>query len=399
MWNVFYKELLEVLRDKRTLMFMLLMPAVIFPALTFGYIKLASDKAQQEGTRELRYALVASDGAPLLRAVLEAAPLLKPVPVATEEAAVAGIQAKQIDFAVIYGAGGERAILAGQQPQLSLRYDTAIVFDSVGKRVKPLLSAAYTDKLRSERLAVLGVAQGASASLSAPFTLQVSSTASDRQEQGEKIGAMIPYLLFTMGLFASIAVAIDMGAGEKERGTMESLLLLPLSRASLVVPKFLVILCAAAISGGIGITSMGICASYVLGNAGGELSAITQYIQLPELLMLGLLILPAYAMVSALLLSISFYARSHKEAASYSQQTTIMVFLPIMASMLPGMKLGDGWSLVPIINTSLAIKEVVKGTITVADYASVFASTLAVAGLLLALSVYWCKREEVLFRS
>ncbi|MQA39151.1 hypothetical protein [Rugamonas aquatica] len=65
----------------------------------------------------------------------------------------------------------------------------------------------------------------------------------------------------------------------------------------------------------------------------------------------------------------------------------MIVFLPIMASMLP------------IINTSLAIKEVVKGTITVAEYATVFASTLAVAGLLLALSVYWCKREEVLFRS
>jgi sodium transport system permease protein len=399
MWNVFYKELLEVLRDKRTLIFMLVMPAVIFPVLIFGYAKLATNKAQQEGTRELRYALVASDGAPLLRAVLDAAPLLRPVPAASKDAAVAAIRTNQIDFALIFGDGGERAILSGQQPQISLAYNTATVFDSVGKRVKPLLADAYTDKLRGQRLSVLGVEQNVAASLNAPFTLKVSSTASDRQEQGEKIGALIPYLLFMMGLMSSIAVSIDMGAGEKERGTLESLLLLPISRSTLVVAKFLVILCAAVISGGIGITSMGLCAMHLLGQAGGDVQAITQYVQIPELLMLGLLILPAYAMVSALLLSIYFYARSHKEAASYSQQMMILVLLPIMASLLPGMKLSDGWSLVPITNTALAIKEVVKGTISMVDYASVFASTTVVSCLLLSLCVYWCKREEVLFRS
>jgi sodium transport system permease protein len=160
-----------------------------------------------------------------------------------------------------------------------------------------------------------------------------------------------------------------------------------------------VILCAAVVSGSIGLTSMGLCAMQLLGEAGGELQSITQHVHVTELLMLGLLILPAYAMVSALLLAISFFARSHKEAASYAQQTMIVIFMPIMASMLPGMKLGDGWSLVPIVNTALAIKEVVKGTITALDYASVLASTSLIAGLLLALCVYWCKREAVLFRS
>lgn len=399
MWNVFYKELLEVLRDKRTLIFMLLMPAVVFPALIFGYAKMATNKAQQEGTRELRYALVASDGAPVLKAVLDSAPLLKQTPAESEQAAIAAIQANKLDFVLVFGAGGERAILDGKQPELSLRYNTATVFDGVGKRVKPLLVVAYTNKLRSERLATLGVAPDAAASVNAPYKLSTASTASGRQEQGEKIGAMIPYLLFMMGLVASIAVAIDMGAGEKERGTLESLLLLPIARSSLVFAKFLVILCAAVISGAIGITSMGLCAAYMLGSAGGDMAIITQYVQLPELLMLGLLILPAYAMVSALLLSISFFARSHKEAASYSQQMTILVMMPILASMLPGMKLSDGWSMVPITNTALAIKEVVKGTITVTDMASVFGSTALVAALLLALCVRWCKREEVLFRS
>ncbi|MYN46633.1 ABC transporter permease [Pseudoduganella sp. FT93W] len=399
MWNVFLKELLEILRDKRTLAFMLLMPAIIVPALFSGYAKLASDKAQQEGTRELRYALVADDGAPILQAVLAATPRLRAVPLGSQQAAIAAIQAEQIDFALIFAANGERAILAGQQPEISLAYNTATVFDGVGKRIKPLLAAAYTNRLRVERLAIAGVTPDLAATLNSPFKLSVASTASARQEHGEQIGALIPYLLFIMGLMSSIAVAIDMGAGEKERGTLESLLLLPISRSTLVIAKFLVVLCAAVISGAIGIASMGFCAMYMLGQQSSELQSLTQYIQVPELLMLGLLILPAYAMVAALLLSISFFARSHKEAASYAQQMTLIVFLPIMAAMLPGMKLSDGWSLVPITNTALAIKEVIKGTIVLTDLISVFLSTSVVAIVLLLMCIQWCKREAVLFRS
>src|SRR3954471_11706316 len=108
MWNVFYKELLEVLRDKRTLIFMLLMPAVVFPALIFGYAKMATNKAQQEGTRELRYALVSPDGAPVLKTVLDAAPLLKQTPAESEQAAIAAIQANKLDFVLVFGSGGER---------------------------------------------------------------------------------------------------------------------------------------------------------------------------------------------------------------------------------------------------------------------------------------------------
>jgi sodium transport system permease protein len=399
MWNVFFKEVLEVMRDRRTLIFMLLMPAVVFPALILGYAKIAHNKSQQEGSRELRYALVSPDGAPLLRSVLAKEALLKPSPITSEAAAVTAIQANQLDFALVFDQGGESAIIDGRQPQLSLRYNTATVFDGVGKRIKPLLNIAYTNALRSDRLSQMGIAPDAVAAVGTPFTLKTISTATNRQEQGEQIGALIPYLLFIMGLVASIAVAIDMGAGEKERGTLESLLLLPIARSSVVLAKFLVILSAAVISGGIGITAMGLCASYMMGSPVGDAQSMTQYVQVPELLMLAILILPSYAMVSALLLAISFFARSHKEAATYSQQLTMLVLMPILVSMLPGIKLSDGWAMAPIINSALAIKEVVKGTITMTDLASVVASTTVVAIVLLAISVRWCKREDVLFRS
>jgi hypothetical protein len=189
---------------------------------------------------------------------------------------------------------------------------------------------------------------------------------------------------------ASIAVAIDMGAGEKERGTL----------VVAAAADFAHHAGGGQVPGnpvrcrGVGRHRPdvdGLCAMQLLGEAGASCNRSRSMCMLPSCWMLGLLIPPAHAMVSALLLAISSSRAATRRppcAANHDQ-----IFMPIMASMLPGMKLGDGWSLVPIVNTALAIKEVVKGTITALDHASVLASTSLIAGLLLALCVYWQARS------
>jgi sodium transport system permease protein len=400
MWNVFFKEVREVLRDKRTLMFMLLMPAVVMPALLFGYLSLAKNMARQESVKELRYAVVAADGAPLLKETLAAARGLQLLPAESEKAAREAIAAHQLDFALVLNGAGERDILEGRQPIVSLVYNTATVFDGVGKRVKPLLGEAYTKRMRAARLQLLSVDASAAEAINSPYTLAVFSTASERERMGETMGSLIPYLLLMLGLSASLAVAIDMGAGEKERGTLESLLLLPTSRANIVLAKFLIILSVGAICGTIGITSLGVCAGFMLHSAESQLlGSLLQDVGVLDFLQLALLMLPAYGILAALLLAVSFFARSHKEAASYGTQLMIFLIVPILVAMLPGMKLQGALALVPITNISLAIKELVKGTLTAGSFALVLGSTVAVAAALLALCIQWCKREAILFRS
>jgi sodium transport system permease protein len=196
--DVFYKELLEVLRDRRTLIFMLVMPALIFPAAD---LRLCQAGVQQGAGRRRARAALCAGGQRWHRCC-------------------AGVCCRPGDARRAGGIGGggrcghprqparfragvwrwrRRRDPGGRQQQLSLRYNTATVFDSVGKRVRPLLASAYTDKLRDERLAVLGVPPGAMAARHTPFKLSVSSTADDREELGEKIGAPIPYLLFING--------------------------------------------------------------------------------------------------------------------------------------------------------------------------------------------------------
>ena len=102
--------------------------------------------------------------------------------------------------------------------------------------------------------------------------------------------------------------------------------------------------------------------------------------------------------IAALLLAISFYARSYREAGQYASVMMLLLIGPIVLALLPNMQLRNGWAWMPITNIALAVKEIVKGTLLWSDFAVVFLSTTLVAGLLLWFCTWWCKREAVLFR-
>lgn len=396
----FCKELLEIIRDKRALIFMLVMPAMVIPALFFGYAWVAGTKQIKEQERILRYSVIASDGAPILQHVLAEEKNLQLVATNSKEVASESIKNHKLDFAIIFNSGSESNTLVGADHTIFLKYNTATVFDSVGKRIKPVLEGRYIQSLRERKLVSTGMNIASVHSINTPVEIKVTSTASDRERQGETLGALLPYILLVLGLTASASVAIDIGAGEKERGTLESLLLLPISRTAIVLAKFFVILMVGAISGTIGVTSLALSALFLLQAAGTDMyRGIMDFVHLYDFVLLALLMLPAYGIVRALQLAISVFARSHKEAAGYSNQLMIFMIIPLLISLLPGMKLRDGWFLVPITNISLAVKEIIKGTANYFDCIIVFGSTFAVACALLTFCVIWCRQEKVLFRS
>jgi sodium transport system permease protein len=103
-------------------------------------------------------------------------------------------------------------------------------------------------------------------------------------------------------------------------------------------------------------------------------------------------------MFSALLLSISIYAKSFKEAQSYATPVNLLILLPVMFAMLPGVELDWTWAMVPVTNVALAIKELVKGTVDYAMLTVILGSSTVVAAALLWAAIGWFNRESVLFR-
>ena len=111
------------------------------------------------------------------------------------------------------------------------------------------------------------------------------------------------------------------------------------------------------------------------------------------------LILPIAAFFAAVILGLSIYARSFKEAQSIITPLNIAVILPALIGTLPGIELDATMALIPILNVSLATKDLLAGTINPFHLAEVYLSLLLLAGLSLWGCAKWFNREATLFRS
>ena len=199
--------------------------------------------------------------------------------------------------------------------------------------------------------------------------------------------------------YAQIPWGMSIGAGEKERGTLETLLISPIDRNKIVMGKFLTIAFAGTMTALLTVTSM-VVWGLVL-SQGMAIKFVADFmaqIAMHDFLLIFLMLVPVVAIFAAVLLSISIYAKSFKEAQSYMGPMSILVVVPIMLALLPGVELKGVWAWVPITNVSLALKELVKGTMDYYQLFAIFGSTVIIAGALCAFCVYWFNQEKVLFR-
>jgi sodium transport system permease protein len=397
MWTVFKKEFLEMLRERRTLIFTFLLPTVVIPLLIGGFGGLAGYKTGQEAERVLKYAVVGAEYAPELSARLQALPRLERVTLAAGDQADAAVRNGSANFVLVIPQGFEQAMAEGRSMAVELHYNDAVSVDTIGRRMR-LAITAYGADVRQRFLAAHAIDAEAQHFVTQPVNLEVKSTASARQRTGEVIGAFLPYIFLMMGFTASMSAALDMGAGEKERGTLESLLLLPLPRYHLVLAKFFAIALIGVVAGLVSVVSLVVWGLGLFKGADSALEQVLQGAGAADIALVGLMVLPANAIVAALLLAISFYARSYREAGQFASILMLLMIAPILIALLPNMQLHSGWAWMPITNIALAVKEIIKGTLMFGDFAVVFVSTTLVAAALLWFCTIWCKREAVLFR-
>ncbi|MET1219504.1 MAG: ABC transporter permease subunit, partial [Glaciecola sp.] len=193
--------------------------------------------------------------------------------------------------------------------------------------------------------------------------------------------------------------ATDIGAGEKERGTLETLLISPVPRNQLVLGKFFTIAFAGVTSAMITVASLFVWG--VVMSQGMAIKVLTEFmgaISAIDFVLMFLMLVPVVAIFSAVLLSLSIYAKSFKEAQGYMTPLVFIVIVPIIIAMLPGIKLEGIYAWIPLTNVALAIKELIKGTMDYMALLPIFLSTTVIAGLLIAFCAYWFKQEKVLFR-
>lgn len=394
---VFLKELKELLRDRRTLFFMIALPLLMLPVI-LGLTMFVSSKAVKEAqTESLKFVVVGEQYAYGLITQLEQADGLELVELAPGDDFVTMIKNETIDFAVEVPDNFASNELPKVQSTIKLHLNDAsvnFVFDRVNKVVEGLSKARQDAVFES-----FGISAEQQLAMIEPVKLEKINIADERESIGEKVGGFVPYMLFLICIQSCMLPASDLGAGEKERGTLETLLISPIDRTSLVLGKFLVICFAGLVTALLTVGSMLIWATIASKGLALEVVAkIAGQIGFVDAALMFLMIIPVVAIFGSGLLSLSIFAKSIKEAQGYMGSVIFLVIVPLVLALLPGVTLDSGWAWVPLTNVALAMKELFKGTMDYYALFSIFASTSAVAVAFIAFCVFWFKKERVLFR-
>jgi len=238
--------------------------------------------------------------------------------------------------------------------------------------------------------------------LATPIVVEETNVAPPEKVGGVVLGGLVPYFVIILSLTGTMYPAMDLTVGEKERGTIETILCSPISRTSLVLGKFLMVLTASLSTAALAIASMGLtlaAAGKMVGGIGQISDLGLQFQITPKaVIWVFVMVVPLAVLFSAALLAISLFAKSFKEAQSYLSPLTILVVAPAIVSILPGVELNARLSLIPILNTSLVSKEIVSGTYHWNYVALIFGSSCVYAAVALWVAIRLFQREDVLFR-
>ena len=392
--TIYWKELTDSLRDRRTLISMIVLPTIVMPLLMFGFGSAASHIVNKARAETPRIMVVGGEDSPGVRGELESSGKFK-VESATEDWKGL-ISDKKVRAAVEIPPGFEGSLASGAAP-------TVTVYDYQNELKSGIAADQLTNfftGLRERATAKLLKAHGLSPKIARPFDIARKNVAAPEKVGGNLIGGLVPYLIVMLCLVGATYPAIDLTAGEKERGTMETLLCSPASRTDIVLGKFLMVLTGSLSAVffsllSLGATTLALARAVASGAANGGLPKIDPMGLLGVLAM----VVPVAVLFSALVFSISLFAKSQKEAQSYLTPLMLAVIMPCGIALLPGIELSFGLALIPIANVSLVCKEMLSGVWHWGYIGVIFGSTAVYAAAALAVAVRMFGREGVLFRT
>ncbi len=394
---VYRKELIDSLRDRRTVISMTLVPLLLFPALTFGMGLLGATLMSRAKAEVPSVMVVGGEDSPHLVEALKNSGKIEFVPGTPDY--VDKVTDKAVRAAVIIPPGFDAAAERGEYQTVTVDYFQNDVKSDFAESAVEKFLKDYRVQLAKQLVSERGVPPN----LVDPFKVQEKNVAPPEKVAGSAIGGMIPYFVIILSLTGAMYPAMDLTAGEKERGTMETILTSPVSRTDLVLGKFLMVITASLTTAILSLSSMAVSfllAKGMIDRLVAEESPGVHYAIDPRgILAVLLMVLPLTVLFSATLLTIALFAKSFREAQTYLSPLTIIVILPAVVAMLPGVELNTRTALIPILSTSLVGKEIMAGNHPWGFILLIFLSSCVYAAIALGAAVTMFNRESVLFRA
>ncbi len=343
------KECRESLRDRRTLINALLVGPLLGPLLFVILLRVTLTRQLAQAAAPLPVAVIGAERAPNLVASLEQQGLVVLPPVADPEAAV---RAQQLDLALRIPPGFAASWRAGRPAQLEIIYDSSRS-DVAGEvaRLRGMLGG-YARVTAAMRL----MARGLDPTLSLPVVVAERDQATP-QARGALLFAMLPYFLILTALLGGMWLAIDSTAGERERASLEPLLINPVPRDRILGGKLLATALFSLASLCLGLVAFLIAGAFLPANQFGLSVRLSPHVVaaiLPLMVPLVLLLVAAQIMVTA-------FTRTVREAQTYLSLVQLVPIIPsVVLSLLP-LKSQLWMYAVPLLGQQLSIMQLLRG--------------------------------------
>lgn len=376
-FNILKKELIDTLRDKRSVRMMVIIPLLVFPVM-LNLILFSTKKIEENQAEKTMHIGLIKDKSNFLTSKLKQLSNNKEKQLLFYKDSlqlINALNAKKIQVALVLESTFEKKLKTFQPARIHLiSNDTELGFSD--RMNNDLLQ--IEEQLKKERFQQLKINE----TTLQPLDIKATNIASSKEMIGKLAGGFLPYIFITFGFMGCMYPAIDLFTGEKERGTLETLLTAPVARWRLLVGKLLVIVVAGLISASCGF--LGLFFEIEVFGFTGEpeiATLIHSILSLKFIFSLYLLLIPLIVFIAGLLVPIAIYAKSFKEAQSMIAPLNFVIIIPVMIGFLPGIEYNFATASIPIINIVLATKELIAGTLTIGLMAWSFFVMLSFAAL------------------
>lgn len=347
------KEAIDALRDKTTLLTMLLLPLLLYPGLLLLVGAVTAAGRLQLAQEVLPVAVVGADAQGLLARAK--APERTPLLLQERGPAQAALREREVWAVVEASPGALAALDRGEQAEVTVtytkRHDRSM---EARERLRKVFDALEADARHARLVA---------RALPLDFAEPVKLDEVDQDFQGDLgpfvVSRVLPLLLLVMLFMGALYPAVDATAGEKERGTLETLLVAPVRPLQVMAAKYLTVAALSVLASVANLLMLAITFGVGLHLENG----VTVSLRLSALQVLTLLscLVPAALMASGVALAVASLARTFKEAQSFLTPVSMVAMLPGLLALMPGIELNGWTAAVPLLNVALLIKATVLG--------------------------------------
>jgi len=382
-FNIFKKELKDTLRDKRTIMMMIVIPVLIFPVIMNLFVSVSHSFQKEAATKAIKIGVVGTKN-DFFSTKLEQLPSFlgkKEILYYSDSSHLAkDLQKDSIQIGLLQQGSTEISKKIFNQLNVNVLYNAT----ELGMKERAEEYIEYIEREeKSKRLDLLQIDEQKITPIKSTYT----NIASSKEMIGKLAGGILPYIFIAFGFIGCMYPAIDLFTGEKERGTLETLLTTPVSRLKILIGKMGVVVLSGLLASLSALAGLYLSIEVFQLVEDPELLTVIHSILSPTfILVLFSLSLPLTIFFAGVMIPIAIYAKSFKEAQSIITPLNIVMVLPAMVGFFPGIELNTTTACIPVVNVVLATKDLIAGTVSPGLLILSFGVMLLLAGIAVLIS-------------